>query len=434
MLSESQVLQQIRCLDPKTDRDQRCDIWVRDGQIQSLDLTAIALDQLPSNTVWINGSNLILAPGLVDLYSYSGEPGLEDRETLVSLMSAAWAGGFTQIGILPHTQPVLDQPAILALLQDKLAQLNQMTLPKIRFWGSLTLGEKGEQLSELGELAQAGVQGFMTHKPLENLALLRRALEYLQPLGKPLALVPINSSLQGNGVMREGPAAIRLGLPSEPEMAETTAIATILEMVGEYRTPVHFMRLSTARGVDLVAQGKAQQLPITASVNWMHLLWNTDQLESYDPNLRLAPPLGNETDRLALIQGLKSGIIDAIAVDHRAYTYEEKTLAFAEAPPGAIGLELALPCLWQGLVTTGMLTALGLWQALSLHSCHCWGLNSDEPTARYVLFDPQAVWTVDGTNLKTLGRNTPYLGQTLQGKVQNIFLAPQLERVINQQF
>jgi dihydroorotase len=209
-------------------------------------------------------------------------------------------------------------------------------------------------------------------------------------------------------------------------MAETTAIATILEMVGEYRTPVHFMRLSTARGIDLVAQGKAQQLPITASVNWMHLLWNTDQLESYDPNLRLAPPLGNETDRLALIQGLKSGIIDAIAVDHRAYTYEEKTLAFAEAPPGAIGLELALPCLWQGLVATEMLTALELWQALSLNPRYCLGLDGKEPTARYVLFDPQAVWTVDGTNLKTLGRNTPYLGQTLQGKVQNIFLAPEL--------
>lgn len=420
MRSESQVLQQVRWLEPRTVEDRHCDIWVRDGQIQSLGSTAIDLADLPSNTEWIAASDLILAPGLVDLYSYSGEPGQEDRDTLVSLMAAAWAGGFTQIGILPHTQPVLDQPATLTLLRERLAQLDRATLPKVHFWGSLTLASQGEQLSELGELAQAGISGFMASNPLENLALLRRALEYLQPWTKTLALIPLNRSLQGNGVIREGLAAIRLGLPSEPEMAETTAIATILEMVGDYQTPVHIMQVSTARGVDLIAQGKAQQLPITASVSWMHLLWNTDQIESYDPNLRLAPPLGNEPDRLALIQGIKSGVIEAIAVDHRAYTYEEKTLAFAEAPPGAIGLELALPCLWQGLVSTGMLTALELWQALSLNPQKCLGVEASE--LKYLLFDPQEIWSVESSNLKTLGRNTPYLGKSLQGKVKGIFM------------
>ncbi|MFM7578272.1 MAG: dihydroorotase, partial [Microcystaceae cyanobacterium] len=149
---------------------------------------------------------------------------------------------------------------------------------------------------------------------------------YLQPWGKPLGLVPIQPRLRGNGVMREGGAAIRFGLPGEPVMTETSAIAAIVEIMEAFSTPVHLLRVSTARGVELIAQAKARNLPLTASVTWMHLLFQSEALGSYDPNLRLDPPLGNLSDQQALIQGLRAGIIDAIAVDHRAYTYEEKTL------------------------------------------------------------------------------------------------------------
>ncbi|MGL5032244.1 MAG: dihydroorotase, partial [Microcystaceae cyanobacterium] len=399
VLSESQILHQVRYLDPLTAKDTRVNLWIQDGQIQGPETSDV-----PPDTQRLDAQNLIVAPGLFDLYSYSGEPGHEDRETLSSLMGAAWAGGFTEMALLPNTQPVVDNPAILQLLKTKLAALDSKTLPKVHFWGSLTLDCQGEQLSELIELIEAGIVGFTDNKPLNNLGLVRRALEYLQPVNKPLALVPINTRLRGNGVIREGEAAIRWGLPGEAVMTETTAIAAIVEVVEELQTPVHLMRISTARGVELIAQAKARNLPITASVTWMHLLFNTESVGSYNPNLHLDPPLGNEPDRLALIEGIKTGIIDGIAVDHRAYSYEEKTLAFAESPPGAIGLELALPCLWQALVRTGNLTALELWQALSVNALRCLGLPFQPKN--YLLFDPQFNWSVEAANLQTQGENT----------------------------
>lgn len=418
MSTESQLLQQIRVINPINQTDQRADVWIVDGKINQISTN---ITPIPENTSVINAQDLILAPGLVDLYSYSGEPGHEERETLDSLAAAAIAGGFTQVAILPKLQPVLDNPATLTHLQQKLAHLDAQKSPKFHFWGSLTLDTKGEQLSELGELAQTEIIGFTDAQPLNNYGLLRRALEYLQPFHKPVALVPVNLSLRGNGVMREGDASICFGLPGDPVMSESLAIASILELVAATQTPVHLMRISTERGVELIADAKSRNLPITASATWSHLLLNTTQISSYDPNLHLDPPLGNESDRLALIQGVKSGIIDAIAVDHRAYTYEEKTLSFAESPSGTIGLELALPCLWQNLVETGQLTAVELWQALSLNPLRCLGLPENQ--SDYLIFDPTLSWTVEASTLKTLGRNTFWLNQSLRGKVEQIIYA-----------
>jgi dihydroorotase len=354
----------------------------------------------------------------VDLYSTSGEPGHEDRETLAQLAAGALAGGFTQLVLLPQGQPVSDNPAVLSLRRQKLEALALPSLPNVHFWGSLTQGARGDQLAELADLAEAGVVGFSDGQPLMNLSLIRRALEYLAPYQKPLALVPVNLALRGNGVIREGPISLALGLPGEPAMAETTAISAIIEMMTDLSTPVHLMRVSTQRSVALIAQAQARGLPLTASVGWMHLLLDSQSLDHYDPNLHLDPPLGNPEDRLALVQGLRDGTLAAIAVDHQAYTYEEKTLAFAESPPGAIGLELALPCLWQGLVETGQLSALELWQALSLNPLRCLGLAPD--VSHWLLFDPQQAWPVHSQTLKTPARNTPWWGQTLRGRVQQI--------------
>lgn len=412
MISDSLVLQQVRYLNPWTGQDQRVTLGLQGDTVLGIN------PSVPAGFPQQSRPDLIFAPGLVDLYSYSGEPGHEDRETLQSLLEAAWAGGITHLGILPDMQPVLDQPAVFQLLQSRLQSFNSDSIPQVKFWGSLTRDRLGEQLSELGDLHQAGVVGFTDNQGLSNLTLVRRALEYLQPWGKPLGLVPVNGRLRGNGVMREGGAAIRFGLPGEPVMTETSAIAAIVEMMESFATPVHLLRVSTARGVELIAQAKARNLPLTASVTWMHLLFQTEALGSYDPNLRLDPPLGNHSDQQALIQGVRAGVIDAIAVDHRAYTYEEKTLAFAEAPPGAIGLELALPCLWQGLVMTEQLTALELWQALTVNPRRCLGFT--DPHHPWLLFNPQTPWQVQPSSLKTLGQNTPYLGQTLTGQVEAI--------------
>lgn len=416
---ETQYLQQIRCLDPVTGTERRANVLLKGMEILAVDPDP---SQIPPDCLTLAADNWWLAPGLVDLYSYTGEPGHEDRETLAQLLQTAIAGGFTQIALLPNTDPAVDQPTTLRWLQMQLAVL-PAPQPTVHYWGSLTQGNHGQQLTELGELADAGVVGFSDGQGVQDWRLLQRALEYGSSLGKPVALVPVNLSLRGNGVMREGPLAIQVGLPADPVMSESAAIASLMELLPHYDTPVHVMRLSTARGLDLVGKAKAQGLNVTASVNWHHLLLSNPAIAqglaphtpSYDPTLRFDPPLGNESDRLALIDGLKAGVIDAIAVDHHAFTYEEKTQTFAETPPGAIGYELILPCLWQQLVVTGLLTPAELWRALSIQPLHCLGLTPG--ASNWIVFDPDAVWTVSKGTLKTPAYNTPWWGHDLKGRV-----------------
>ncbi len=416
----TQLLQQVRVLDPVAKTDKIADVLIDRDQIRQI---ATQITDYPPHTDVKDARGLILAPGLVDLYSHSGEPGNEERETVNSLAQAALAGGFTRVGIVPNTQPPLDCPAHLGWLQQNYPSAS----PQFYLWGCLTQGAKGETLTELAELASSGIIGFSDGVPLENLNLLRRALEYVQPFGKPVALFPRDRALSNNGVMREGQLSFQTGLTGNPAVSETTALAALLELVALTETPVHLMRISTARSVALIADAKARGLPITASTTWMHLLLNTTGITSYDPNLNVNPPLGDRGDQQALIEGIKSGVIDAIAIDHTPYTYEEKTVAFAEAPPGAIGLELALPLLWQTFVETGQWSALQLWNAMSCGPQRCLqqpllGFEVGTSTEA-ILFDPHACWIVCPSNLQSLSANTPWLGKQLTGQVVQIFLS-----------
>ncbi|MDJ0704538.1 MAG: dihydroorotase [Leptolyngbyaceae cyanobacterium MO_188.B28] len=420
----SHLIQQVRVLDPISAADHVADVLIVDGWIRAI---APQITDIPSQTEILPGQGKILGPGLVDLYSHSGEPGFESRETLTSLTQAAIAGGFTRLGVLPNTAPPIDDPAIVA----QFTRYGQSSTgaphltPQLCPWGALTLGTQGEQLTELNDLAAAGAVGFTDGKPLQNPLLVRRLLEYLQPLAKPIALWPCDLSLAGDGVAREGNHALQLGLPSAPAMAETSALASLLECIAEINTPVHIMRVSTARSVELIQQAKANGLPITASTTWMHLLFSTANLHGYDPNLRLDPPLGEPTDQKALVEALKTGILDAIALDHSPYTYEEKTVAFSQAPPGVIGLELALPILWRTLVDLSDWPPLQLWQCLSTQAAQCLGQSPPsiqaDNRAELILFDPQASWTVEPKTLKSLARNTPWLGKQIQGQVLRVW-------------
>ncbi|WP_414571759.1 dihydroorotase [Nostoc sp. CCY 9925] len=428
-----ELLQQVRVIDPVSQTDELFDVLIADGYIQAM---ASCISDISSDTDIRDCQGLVLGSGLVDLYSHSGEPGFEERETLVSLLQAAAAGGFTRVSVLPDTSPAIDNPALVAQLQKRVGHGDTGTrgvreiintipasppLPLLHIWGAVTLDVAGKQMTELADLASAGVVGFTDGKPLENLALVQRVLEYLQPLGKPVAFWPCDRQLAANGVIREGAQALRLGLPPVPASAETSAIAAMLELVAAIGTPVHIMRVSTARSVELIARAKAAGLPITASTTWMHLLLDTKAIKSYNTSLHLDPPLGNASDVAALRAGVRGGVIDAIAIDHAPYTYEEKVQAFAEAPAGAIGFELALPLLWQYLVETGEFTALELWGALSSNPAKCLGqkINAISPhqSAELTLFDPQETWKVERKNLHTVSQNTPWLGQQLQGRV-----------------
>ena len=427
----STLLQRVRLLDPSSQTDQVTDVLMVDGVFQ-----AIAPNlSVPSETVeMIDATGKVLAPGLIDLYSHSSEPGNESRETLADLMAGAIAGGFTRVGILPHTIPVLDHPGSIRHLLDCACELSNTPQPYLLPWAALTKGAKGEQMTELAELAHVrslSLAGFAEGHPLNNAVLLRRLLEYLKPLNCPVALWPCDLALEGDGIAREGPLALMGGLAGSPVVAETAALAALLELVREIGTPVHLMRISTERSIDLITQAKAEGLPITASTSWMHLLFSTQDVLSYDPNLRVTPPLGNPTDQAALIKGIKTGAIDAIAIDHSPYTYEEKTVAFRDAPPGVIGLELAFSALWQGFVSSGEWTALELLQAMSLKPAQCLGIESGriargKPVEAF-LFDPETNWIVEHDRVRSPAMNTPFWGRSLQGKVMKVWMGEQAD-------
>ncbi len=399
----STLFRQVRILDAIAQTERLEDIIVHADRTINIGNTNIGDLNLPEDLEISDRSGLILGTSLVDMYSSSGEPGFEKRETLASLTTAAQRGGFVKVGILPSTQPVMDSMTAVEFLRS-----HQIFMP----WGAITKACEGKLITDLAELAPH-VIGFTDAKPLANLALVRRVMEYVKPLGKPLMLWAWDAGLAGDGVMHEGKWSLHYGLAGISPCAETTAIAALIEMVALTHTPTHFMRISTARSVELITQAKLSGLPITVSVPWMNL-WLTDQdLHTYDPNLRLQPPLGSHSDRKALINGIKTGVIDAIAIDHQPYTYEEKTVPFEVAPPGAIGLEFGLAKLWQELVITNQLTGLELWTALSSRPAQCLGL-SDLPLN--TLFDPNQIWLANSKAIASLSHNTPCYGQSIVGK------------------
>ena len=415
-----ELLQQVRIIDPVQRIDRLADVLIGNGKIEQI---ADKITEYPAQAAIIKPSGLVLGAGLVDLYSHSGEPGNETRETFLQLSQAGSAGGFTQIGILPDTIPAINSMEVITAVKHKCnflhANNQQISLPRLNFWGA-ACDRHSQKMNALGEL-EPEIIGFTSSHNLSNFNVLKQVLEYIQPWQKPIAIALNQNELTANGVVREGEDSVRFGIPGSPGFSEAAMIAAILEIVVEIPTNLHLMRVSTKRGVELIAEAKARGISVTASTTWMHLLWDSNAAGGYDPNLRLEPPLGSEADRLALVDGVRQGIIDAIAIDHQAYTYEEKTVAFASAPPGVIGLELALSLLWQRFVATEKWSAGELWQALSSRPRRC---LQQTPTviapgqpADLVLFAPEQNWQVNQANLKSPAANTPWYNQKITGKV-----------------
>lgn len=409
----AQLFQQVRILDPIAQTERVGDVLVSDRGSMEL---VTQMTTIPERVETCAGHQLICGTGLVDLYSHSGTPGHEQRDSLATLLMAARAGGFACVNILPDTLPALDcLSSIISLDRDyQQVAAGIDNCPQLGYWGALTLDVAGKSMSELAELNTIAIAGWADGRAIANPVLLYNLLTYLKPYTKPIALYACDRELRGNGLARAGVAALRYGLPADPACSETAALAATLELIAEIGTPTHLMRISTRRGVELIAAAKQRGVPVTASTTWLHLIANTSDLGTYDPNLKLDPPLGTAIDQIALIEGIKSGVLDAIAIDRSPYTYEEKTVAFGEAPPGALGLELALPILWHNLVVTDKLSAIELWRALSVNPAHC--LN--QPLShRLILFDPHQLWQVSTANLRSLSHNTFWLGREIQGQV-----------------
>jgi dihydroorotase len=416
---DSILIQQIRLLDPLQALDDVGDIWIHQGKIQALGKRLV---DTPPEVERVDGRGWILGPGLIDLYSQSGEPGFEQRETLASLAMAALAGGFTQVGLLPTLHPPM---TTVESLQGLKARLQATPGPRWLPFAALTEYSSSAPLTNLAELSQVAC-GFCQGTPTGSLAQLQRILDYLQPLHKPVFLWPWDRSLVRDGVAYEGVNALQLGLPGIPAAAETAVVAALLELIRRTPTPVHLMRISQARSLDLLSQAQSEGLPITASVSWMHLLLSEREIHTwvYSPMLRLEPPLGSPENQQALIRGVTQGILTAIATDHHPYTIEEKEVAFGEAPPGAIGLPLALPLLWSHLVESGQISALELWSCLSVGPATCLGLAPPSlqlgHPANLVILDPTAVWELNEETRTSLSQATPWWRHPIPGKVVQV--------------
>jgi dihydroorotase len=372
----------------------------------------------------IDASGKIVTAGLVDLCARLREPGFEHKATLESELMAASAGGVTSLVVPPDTEPVLDEPGLVEMLKRRGWTLNQARIYPL---GALTAGLKGEKLAEMLELTEAGCLGFFqADRPITDTSVLYRAMQYAATYGFTIWLRPEEAHLARGGIAHDGEVASRLGLAGIPVSAETLAIATITTLMQETGARVHLARLSSAKGVELVRAAKKMGLPLTCDVGIHHLLLTDRDIGYFDSQYRFAPPLRGLADRDALTKAVVDGTIDAICSDHTPTDDDEKNVPFGEATPGASGLEMLLPLTlkWAAQHEVPLATALA---RISLNAAKV--LNKSQGAmvagalADVCVFDPRAFWAVTRETLVSQGKNTPWLGRELQGKVTHTICA-----------
>ena len=410
-----------RVIDPATGFDQVGDVAIAAGRI--LSLNGEMADFTPSKT--LDASGCIVMPGLIDLSARLREPGHEHEGMLESELAAAVAGGVTSLVCPPDTDPVLDEPGLVEMLKFRAEKLHQSRVFPL---GALTRALKGEALTEMVELTESGCVGFsQAEVPLASTQVMMRALQYAATFGYSVWLRPQELHL-GRGVAASGALATRLGLAGVPVAAETIALHTILELVRATGCRVHLCRISSAAGLGLVARAKSEGLPVSCdvSINSLHL---TDvDIGYFDSRMRLDPPLRQQRDRDALRLGLADGTVDALVSDHTPVAADAKTLPFAEAEPGATGLELllGLACKWGAESPAGLLRALAvltseparvLGSALGTLQASA-GRLVRGGVADICIFDPQAPWLVEPAALRSQGKHTPFSGYELPVSVR----------------
>jgi dihydroorotase len=413
--NESLIVTGARVLDPGEGLDAQLDVRVDDGVIAQL---GTGVDRNGHRV--IDGTGLVLAPAFVDPHVHLRVPGREDEETISSGTAAAAAGGYCAILAMPNTDPVVDSAAVLgALIEDA---RREAELP-VGFLAAITKGQRGAELTEMAELADAGAVGFSDDgRPVVAPGLMRRALQYGAVTGRKLALHCEEPTLSRGGHMHEGAVSAELGFGGYPSIAESVMVERDLAIAAYEERPLHLLHLSARESVAAVRAAHERGIDATAEVTPHHLCLTDEAVRSLDSNVKMNPPLRSREDRAALIDALRDGTISSIATDHAPHARHEKEVPFEAAPFGVTGLETAFASLYTHLVEPGVVPLETILERMSAGPARAYGL--DEPriavgaTANLVLLDLNATWRVEEGGFRSRSKNSWLLGETLRGKVR----------------
>ncbi len=402
-----------RVIDPARKIDEPADVYLLEGKVEAVGRNL----GTPAGAMVVDASRQVVAPGLIDVHVHLREPGQEDLETVATGAMAAAAGGFSAVCAMPNTDPVCDNQGVVGFVK---AQAQRAGKARVYPIGAISLGQKGQQLAEFGELVGAGAVAVSDDgKPVVSSHLMRTALEYARTFGIPVADHCEDPTL-GGGAMHEGVVSTRLGLKGIPSAAEEIMVARDLLLAELTGGHIHLCHMSTRGSVDLIRRAKERGIRVTAEACPHHFSLTHEACEGYDTNAKMNPPLREAEDREAIRRGLKDGTIDVIATDHAPHHYDAKEREFDDAPNGIIGLETALGLAITELVTTKLLPLPELVARMSTIPAKIFGLPGGTlapgSPADVVVFDPAVEWTVRPQEFFSRSRNTPFAGRRLTGR------------------